>query len=133
MPIAEVAAEGNDREQQKRRNNSKERRKDEDASFCPVGDEVFFEKELDAIGECLKDAERASRIRTDTILEIANDLALKPNHEHGRHQKERKNGDDLEQDNKHDSEVNLSGEKRIATKHSRHLHGTGSWQRESSS
>ncbi|CAB5078754.1 unannotated protein [freshwater metagenome] len=122
VAVTEIATEGNDREQQKRRNNSKERRKDEDASFRPVGNEIFFEKELDAIGECLKDAKWTSRIRTNTILKVANDLSFEPNHEHGRHQKERKDGDDLEQDNKYDSEIDMSRKKRITTKHLRHLH-----------
>jgi len=65
----------------------------------------------------LQDAEWACGIWSNTVLEVADNLALEPNHEHGRHQKERKNSNDLEQDNEHDGEVNLSGEKRIATKH----------------
>jgi hypothetical protein len=48
-----------------------------------VRDEVLLEDDLEAVGEGLEDAERAGAVGADAVLEVRDDLALEPDHQHG--------------------------------------------------
>jgi hypothetical protein len=68
------------------------------------GNQVFFEEELDAVGERLQDAPRAGFVRADAVLHLGDDLALEPDHEHHGDEQQRERDDDLEQHDEHVAE-----------------------------
>ena len=59
VAVGEVAAERDDRPHQERRHEREVRGEPEDEAVGPLGQEVFLEEQLDAVGQRLQDAERA--------------------------------------------------------------------------
>ena len=67
--------------------------------------EVFFEEELDAVGERLQDAEGTRPVRPDAVLHVGDDLALEPDHQHDRDEEHDEGDDDLHDGDDEDAEV----------------------------
>ena len=116
VAVVEVAPERNDRKQQEGRDERQERGQDEDPFLGLLRHEVFLEEELDAVGQCLQDPPRAGQVRPDPVLEVADHLALEPDHQHGRHEQQHEDQDDLEDHDEHGRQVDIE-QKRIDGEH----------------
>ena len=57
---------------------------DEDDLVGGLGDDVFLQRQLDAVGEGLQQAERAGAVGAGPLLHPADDPALEPDHEQRR-------------------------------------------------
>ena len=98
LAIAEVATQRNDGKCEERRNKHDVRRKLEDETVGALRNEVFFEEQLCAIGECLQQTPWAGLVGSDAVLHASNHFAFEPHHQHGGHKAHHKNDKHFHQD-----------------------------------
>ena len=108
-------------EREEGRHQREVRRQLEHESVAAIGHQIFFEEQLDAVGQRLQDAPRAGDVGPDAVLHLGDDLALEPDHEHHGDEQQCECDDDLEQHDQHVTEVDVD-EQRIEGEH-----GTRSW------
>ncbi len=99
------AADGNDREGDDRGHQREVGGELEDEAICVVGDEVFFEEELDAVGQGLQQTEGTPALGSDAALHVRDRLALEPDHHRDRtHQR----GPADDESDEHDEDVDAA-------------------------
>ncbi len=77
------------------------------------GSESSFMKNFRPSATRLEQAEGAGPVGADAVLEVADGLALEPDHEQHRHQQQGEGDDRLEQDDEDDAEVDVAGQQRV--------------------
>ena len=95
--IETIGPDRDHREGEERRGGRDDRRQDVERLVDHRRDQVFLERQLDAVGETLHDTERADPVRARPGLHPADDAALGPDHEQRRHDQEDEDDDGLEQ------------------------------------
>ena len=113
VAVAEVAAQRDQTEDDERRDHREDGCQPEHPLVGLVRDEVLLQEDLQAVGEGLEDAEGAGAVGTDAVLEVRDDLALEPDHQHGRQQGDAQRDGGLDDDDQHDLEVDRAGEHRV--------------------
>ena len=72
----------NDSKDQKGWHQGQIRSQLENKAVRVLRNQIFLEEEFDPVRQCLKHAPRSSTIRSDSVLHIRDNFALKPDHQH---------------------------------------------------